>query len=79
MSYQEKLMLAKLKGMADGHVRVAKVLVRAAFKADRSRYGDYGRGYRDARRRKAVDHLRDMRDIQRAVHELCEGMGYHVR
>lgn len=78
MISQQALALLRLKGHIDGKVMVAKAQVRAAFKAPDCGEYRYGRGYRDALRHKTVEHLREMRDTQRYLHEYCKGVGCHV-
>lgn len=78
MTTQEKLMLARLKGLIDGRVTIAKACVRAAFETLSCEEHRYGLGYRDSHRHKTVEHLRAMRDVQRHVHEFCKGVGYYA-
>jgi hypothetical protein len=79
MGLQERLMLATMKGIADARVQIAKASVRAAFVHRDTSVTDYSRGFRDACRMKSVEHLRDMRDVQRTIYEYCRGVGYNVR
>jgi len=78
MTHQQELMLATLKGRVDGQMIVAKAEVRAAFQRLPCEEHPYGRGYRDSHRRKTVQHLRAIRDIQRYVDEFCKGVGCHA-
>lgn len=78
MSSQKRLTLATLKGTIDAYVELAKMHVRVAYSFSPGGDDDYTRGYRDSRCAATTRHLRDMRDIQRTVHEFCKGEGYHV-
>ena len=76
MTSKERLALAGLKGRVNGHVCVAKAIVRAACQIRDTTSGDYVEGFARGNLLKSVEWLRSVRDIQRTLHNFCKEVGY---
>lgn len=76
MTGEERLALAALKGRVDGHVDIAKAIVRAACQASGEPASAYSKAFRHGNLFKAVDYLRAVRDIQRHLQNYCREVGY---
>jgi len=79
MTRQERIMLAALKGTIKGKLDLAKAHVRTACRMRDKEGSSFYKGYCQAAVKHSVEKLRDLRDVQRHIHEYCKGVGYHAQ